>query len=78
VRDEKIRIAVEKSNIEKPFNPVVKEKEYLSINEACLLIGASRWTLYRLIESQKIIATKIGRRTIVKKSTIDNLFNPTL
>lgn len=52
----------------------LKQKEFLSIVEVCALIGASRMTIYRQIKSGKIKATKIGRRTIIKRSEIDNLF----
>jgi len=73
-RDEKIKSAIEKENTAKPYNPVVNEKDYLSINEACMLLGASRWTIYRMIESGNLTAAKFGRRTIIKKSTIESLF----
>lgn len=73
-REEKIQTAIEKENNEKPYNPVVNEKEFLSIQEVCMLLGASRWTIYRMIECGSISAAKIGRRTIIKKSTIESLF----
>ncbi|WP_372772496.1 helix-turn-helix domain-containing protein [Mangrovibacterium sp.] len=50
-------------------------KEFLSIKDAANLIGASRWTIQRLISSNKIKVTKIGRRTIISRSEIDKLFN---
>lgn len=50
-------------------------KEFLSIQEAAFLIGASRWTIQRLIKNKKIKAAKIGRRTIISRSEIDKLFN---
>lgn len=52
----------------------VKEKDFLSIAEACQLLGASRMTLYRQIKNGNIKATKIGRRTIIKRSSIEKLF----
>ncbi|MBX7141432.1 MAG: helix-turn-helix domain-containing protein [Chitinophagales bacterium] len=73
-REEKIQLAIQKENEMKPFNPVVKEKEFLSIDETCQLLGASRWTIYRLIERKKIKAAKLGSRTIIKREIIDNLF----
>jgi excisionase family DNA binding protein len=74
-RDEQIQAAIQESNLQRPYNPIIKEKVYLSINEACSLLGASRWTIYRLIDKGTIVAARIGRRTIVQKSTIDQLFN---
>jgi excisionase family DNA binding protein len=77
-RDEKIHKAIQQANIQKPYNPVIKDKEYLSVDETCLLLGASRWTIYRLIEKSSLAIAKVGRRTIIKKSSIDQLFNPSV
>ena len=52
----------------------IKDKEFLSIAEACVLLGVSRMTIYRLGKSGKIKITKIGRRSIIKRSEIDKLF----
>lgn len=76
-RDEKIQSAIHEANILKPYNPVIKDKEYLSVQETCSLLGASRWTIYRLIERGSLTVAKVGRRTIIKKSNIDKLFNLT-
>lgn len=77
-RDEKIQTAIQQANIQKPYNPVIKDKVYLSVDETCSLLGASRWTIYRLIEKGSLAVAKVGRRTIIKKSTIDRLFNLSL
>ena len=37
-------------------------------------MGASRWTVYRLIENGKLKVAKLQRRTIIRRSEIDNLF----
>lgn len=73
-REEKIQLAIIKENERKPFNPVVMQKEFLSVDETCQLIGASRWTIYRMIEKGKIKAAKIGSRTIIHRRPLDNLF----
>lgn len=73
-KEEKIQLAIQKENERKPFNPIVKEKEFLSIDETCQLIGASRWTIYRMIEKKKIKVAKLGSRTIIQRQAIDNLF----
>jgi excisionase family DNA binding protein len=73
-REEKIVKSIETENNKRPYNPVVKEKEFLSINEVCMLLGASRWTIYRLVESGKIKAAKLGRKTLIQRLEIDNLF----
>lgn len=73
-RDEKIQGAIYKEELEKVFNPEIKERDFLSIRETCQLIGMSRWTIYRLISSGKLIAHKIGNRTIITRIDINNLF----
>lgn len=74
-RNELFAKTIEAENNKKPFNPVVKEKEFLSVNEVCMLLGASRWTIYRLIDDGKIKAAKLGARTIIQREEINNLFN---
>ena len=49
-------------------------KEFLSIKDTANLLGASRWTIQRLIKKQILSVAKIGRRTIIKRSEIDQLF----
>jgi excisionase family DNA binding protein len=49
-------------------------KDFLSIEETCKLLGASRMTIYRQIKSGTIKAAKLGRRTIIKRTEIDKLF----
>lgn len=52
----------------------LSQKEFLNIDEAAALIGASRQTIYRLIENHKIKVTKVCSRSIIKRSEIDKLF----
>jgi len=52
----------------------LKTKEFLSIQEAADLLGASRWTIQRLVQRNVLNAAKLGRRTILRRSEIDNLF----
>jgi excisionase family DNA binding protein len=52
----------------------LRDKEFLSIRETCQLLGASRMTVYRQIKSGYLPAIKFGRRTIIMKSEIHNLF----
>jgi excisionase family DNA binding protein len=58
---------------EKPI-AALKEKPYLSIDEASQLLGISRRTLYRMIERGEFPSAKAGRRTIIRRSDIDGLF----
>lgn len=52
----------------------LKNKEFLSVQEAAELLGASRWTIQRLVQRNVLNAAKLGRRTIIQRSEIDNLF----
>lgn len=52
----------------------IKSKDFLSIQEACVLLGTSRWTIYRMIDRKQLNAAKLGRRTIIKRTDIENLF----
>ena len=53
----------------------LRDKEFLSIQETAILLGASRWTIQRMIQRAELKAGKLGRRTIIPRSEIDNLFN---
>ncbi|RYY90407.1 MAG: DNA-binding protein [Chitinophagaceae bacterium] len=44
-----------------------------SINNACLMTGLGRTTLYALINSKKIDTVKLGRRTLVKTASLRRL-----
>lgn len=74
-REGKILNAIERDKQMHPFNPIVKQKEFLSIDESCQLLGASRWTIYRMIDKGRLKAAKLGSRTIVARKEIDNFFN---
>lgn len=52
----------------------LRDKEFLSVQEAAILVGASRWTIQRMIQRDEIKAGKLGRRTIIPRAAIDNLF----
>lgn len=75
-RTAKIETAIqeERQKVVTAFNPVVVQKDFLSIDETCQLLGASRWTIYRLIDKGQLKAGKLGSRTIISRVAIDNLF----
>lgn len=52
----------------------LKAKEFLTIEEACTLLSVSRWTIYRLMKSDRLKVTKLGRRVIIPRPEIDRLF----
>ena len=55
-------------------NVNLREKEFLSVQEAADIVGASRWTIQRMIKREQIKVGKLGRRTIIPSTEIDNLF----
>ncbi len=79
-RQNKIGKAIEKTNQQKLLSitelnhEAIKQKDFLSIKEARILLGLSERTFFRLMKSGTIKATKLGRRTIIKRSEIDKLF----
>ncbi len=54
---------------------LLKAKEFLSVKEASKLLGVSQRTLYRLMEKDELKFAKIGKRTIIKRTELDNFFN---
>jgi len=51
----------------------LKAKAFLSIADTCLLIGISRRTVYRMIERGDLITGKAGKRTIIRRSDLEQL-----
>jgi excisionase family DNA binding protein len=58
------------------LKPIIelKAKEFLNISETCQLLGLSRWTVWRAIKAGELVAVKVGRRTIIKRVDLDQLF----
>jgi len=50
-------------------------KDFLSVTEASQLIGVSRWTIQRMIQQGRLKAVPFGRKRIVARWQIENLFN---
>lgn len=79
-KESKIGWAIEETNQQKILSAsdvqleVIKQKDFLSITEAYNLLGISERTFYRLMKAGTIPTTKLGGRTIVKRSVIDKLF----
>jgi excisionase family DNA binding protein len=65
-QSQKINIPIEDLN----------KKEFLSVNQAAKLIGCSRQTFYNLINTGRVKAVNLKiKKTVVKRSEIDKLFN---
>lgn len=59
--------------IVKPLEEI-RAKEVMNIADASRLLGVSRWTLWRAISSGSLHAVKLGRRTLIRRTDIDRLF----
>lgn len=73
-REEKLQSAVEQEQLKAPVTGIVSNKDFLSVKDVCVLLGASRWTIYRMIDNGQLKAAKIGRRTIISREAINQLF----
>ena len=79
-RDKKLSDYEEKNRAKesesKPIPSIVSpnDKEYLSIAESAALLGVSKRTLERLIASDKIHVTRLNRRVVISKKSIERLF----
>ena len=71
-RDERLNNAVALS-LTDGYSEFLKIKEFFSIKESSMLLGLSRWTLYRLIRNGDLKVSKIGSRVIVKRSELEKL-----
>ena len=74
-RSEKIEASNEetKAIVEQPIL-ALQAKEFLSIQETCQLIGVSRTTLWRVIKKGQLKTAKMGRRVVIRKSDLNQLF----
>lgn len=43
----------------------------LTVTEACAMLQVSRWSLYRLMQSQSLGSVRIGRRRFVPATAIE-------
>jgi len=73
-RQEKLQAVDTSSSLSIPEHSI-KTKDFLSIQEACKLLGTSRWTIYRMIDRKQLKSAKLGRRTIIMRTDIENLFS---
>jgi excisionase family DNA binding protein len=53
----------------------VQHRDYLSIQDACKLLGVSRWTVSRAIKDKRLKAVSLGKRIVIKRTEIDRLFS---
>ena len=51
----------------------IQAREVLSIEQVCLLLGISRWTVIRMYKSNKIRTVTIGRRRLILRIDLEKL-----
>lgn len=53
----------------------IKAMEYLNVNQAALLYGISRRTIYWLVNQGYLNVAKFGRRTVLRRADLESLFS---
>jgi excisionase family DNA binding protein len=54
----------------------LKVKDFLTVAETCKMLSVSRWTLWRAINNLELNAGNIGRRVLIRRADLEELFNP--
>lgn len=75
-RNTKIKIS-SKETAQAVSIPIAKiqAKDFLSIDDACKLLGVSRWTLSRAIKEKRLKAVNLRKRIVIKRTEVDRLFS---
>lgn len=78
-RDAKIEVSNEQTKriVSKPMEEL-SSKAFLSISETCKLLSMSRWTIWRAIKRNELSSAKIGKKIIIRRADIDQLFDTPL
>jgi len=53
----------------------LQAKDFLSVSDASVLLGVSRWTLSRAINDGRLKIVRFGKRIVIKRTEIDRLFS---
>jgi excisionase family DNA binding protein len=77
-RTEKIEASNKETAGSKSNLDVIKQKEFLTVRDASVLLNCSIRAIYYFIENKDIKATNLSeRKTLIKRSEIDKLFEKT-
>jgi len=71
---DKVRLGKGKNRSVDP-GTIFKDRAFFSIAQSSVLLGISERTLFRMIKRQQILSTKLGGRTLIKKSELLPYFN---
>lgn len=58
-----------------PNLEIIKTKDFISVNQASILFGISRRTIYRIISRGELDIAKFGTRTVIRKCDMDSFFS---
>jgi excisionase family DNA binding protein len=72
IEQQNIICGTQENNVINPNSLLAKN--YLSIQDTADLIGVSRWTINRMVKRGDLQIHKFGRKKIIQKSQIENLF----
>lgn len=62
------------SNLSSDEISILKEKEYLSIQEVAILLGVERTTIYRYCVQNKLKCIKMNRKVFIRRKDLDGMF----
>lgn len=77
-RTRQSKIAESNRRTEIARNPnleTVKIKDFISVDQASILFGISRRTIYRIISRGELDIAKFGTRTVIRRSDMDRFFS---
>lgn len=72
IEQQNIICGTQENNVINPNS--LLSKSYLSIQDTADLIGVSRWTINRMVKRGELQIHKFGRKKIIQKTQIENLF----
>ena len=72
IEQQNIICSTQENNVINPNS--LLSKNYLSIQDTADLIGVSRWTINRMVKRGELQIHKFGRKKIIQKTQIENLF----
>lgn len=58
-----------------PHLEIIKIKEFINVDQASILFGISKRTIYRIISRGELDIAKFGRRTVIRRLDLDSFFS---
>jgi excisionase family DNA binding protein len=70
MEDMKPRAAVLRDALDDGKSAAASSSAMLTVDEACQYLRISKWTLYRLIQGNKVKTIKIGSRRLIRRQSV--------